>query len=97
MYTSVLVDCASLYLADVVQQCCHTYYQQVRVVVYIRVVEFFQHFDGVLPNSAEMIVVLCHLIRLDCEDELVSYYERHGFEIIGKNQDDDLNQMIAVI
>ena len=39
----------------------------------------------------------CHLIRLDCEDELVSYYERHGFEIIGKNQDDDLNQMIAVI
>ena len=39
----------------------------------------------------------CHLVRLDCRDELVDYYESCGFTDIGKNRDRTLNQMVQII
>ena len=36
-------------------------------------------------------------LRLDCADELIGYYERHGFSLIRKNEDKDLNQMVTLI
>ena len=37
------------------------------------------------------------LLRLDCTDELVSYYSRHGFVRIRRNDEQDLNQMMTFI
>jgi hypothetical protein len=42
-------------------------------------------------------IVGCRVLRLDCADELVGYYERHGFSLIRKNGDKDLNQMVTLI
>ena len=39
----------------------------------------------------------CRMVRLDCKDELVRYYESYGFQRIKKNQDKDLNQMAVFI
>ena len=39
----------------------------------------------------------CRMVRLDCKDELIGYYERYGFKLIGKNQDKALNQMAVFI
>lgn len=39
----------------------------------------------------------CHMVRLDCTDELIDYYEKHGFRLIRKNEDGDLNQMMIFI
>jgi len=39
----------------------------------------------------------CHLVRLDCKDELVDYYGSCGFTDIGKNRDGTLNQMVQII
>ncbi len=39
----------------------------------------------------------CHVVRLDCKNELVSYYENEGFICIGKNKRGDLNQMVIII
>ena len=42
-------------------------------------------------------IVGCRVLRLDCADELIGYYERHGFSLIRKNEDKDLNQMVTLI
>lgn len=42
-------------------------------------------------------LVGCRIVRLDCHDELVSYYTSHGFKLITKNDDRSLNQMMTVI
>ena len=42
-------------------------------------------------------IVGCRMVRLDCSDDLVQYYERHGFKLISKNHDKDLNQMMIFI
>ncbi len=42
-------------------------------------------------------IVGCRVIRLDCKDDLVKYYESVGFHLVGKNKDKDLNQMIGFI
>ena len=39
----------------------------------------------------------CRMLRLDCVDELVPYYSKHGFINIRKNKDKDLNQMMVFI
>lgn len=42
-------------------------------------------------------IVGCRVLRLDCTDELLSYYEKHGFTLIRKNLDKDLNQMVIIV
>ena len=42
-------------------------------------------------------IVGCRMVRLDCSDNLIQYYERHGFKLISKNHDKDLNQMMILI
>jgi len=39
----------------------------------------------------------CRVIRLDCKDGLLKYYEKNGFTPIGKSKDGTLNQMIMVL
>lgn len=39
----------------------------------------------------------CRVIRLDCKDPLITYYEEKGFTQVGRNEDADLNQMIHII
>jgi len=41
----------------------------------------------------------CRTVRLDCKDEpkLVEYYEAQGFVSVGKNRDNDLNQMVVIM
>lgn len=47
-------------------------------------------------NQAKSIVG-CRIVRLDCHDELIPYYESHGFKLITKSDDGRLNQMMAFI
>lgn len=42
-------------------------------------------------------IVGCRVLRLDCADELLSYYEKHGFTLIRKNPEKDLNQMMIIV
>ncbi len=42
-------------------------------------------------------IVGCRVVRLDCSDDLVEYYESLGFSFVGRNEDKDLNQMIRFI
>ncbi|MBQ8644560.1 MAG: hypothetical protein IJ469_07885 [Candidatus Methanomethylophilaceae archaeon] len=42
-------------------------------------------------------IVGCRMVRVDCSDDLIPYYNRHGFHFILKNEDMNLNQMIASI
>lgn len=66
--------------------------------------------DGVEKGFGKMMISLaleifargrnmfgCHLVRLDCKDELLEYYESCGFFNIGKNRNGTLNQMIQII
>ena len=39
----------------------------------------------------------CKVVRLDCKDKLMGYYESCGFAYTGKNRDGSLNQMVAII
>lgn len=39
----------------------------------------------------------CNVIRIDCKDKLLRYYESCGFALTGKNTDGTLNQMVAII
>lgn len=39
----------------------------------------------------------CRVVRLDCVDSLVGYYESNGFMMIKKNPDSELNQMVMVL
>ena len=60
-------------------------------------------FGDVLMDSAIMKlrtakeIVGCRMLRLDCTDELLPYYLKHGFVMIRKNEDKDLNQMLLFI
>lgn len=42
-------------------------------------------------------LVGCRLLRIDCMDKLIGYYEEYGFHYVKKNADKDLNQMIMVL
>ena len=42
-------------------------------------------------------IVGCRMVRLDCNDDLVDYYTDHGFRMIAKNKDGNLNQMMTFI
>jgi len=39
----------------------------------------------------------CRVVRLDCKDSMIEYYESCGFSFIRKNSDKQLNQMVAII
>ena len=39
----------------------------------------------------------CRLVRLDCHEELVPYYQKHGFKLVSANEDGSLTQMIRAI
>ena len=42
-------------------------------------------------------IVGCRLVRLDCSDDVVDYYECKGFKFINKNSQANLNQMVIMI
>ncbi len=42
-------------------------------------------------------IVGCRMVRLDCKDDLIGYYESLGFRLVGKNKNKGLNQMIKFI
>ena len=42
-------------------------------------------------------IVGCRGVRLDCKDDLTEYYEDLGFNLVGKNDNKGLNQMIRFI
>lgn len=42
-------------------------------------------------------LVGCRMVRLDCHDELIPYYTKHGFRPITENKPGTLNQMMAII
>lgn len=44
-----------------------------------------------------MEIVGCRMIRLDCNDDMVEYYRKAGFKLMGKNPDGDLNQMMSFL
>lgn len=37
------------------------------------------------------------MVRLDCDDPLVNYYEKLGFSLVAKNEKGNLNQMMTLI
>ncbi len=37
------------------------------------------------------------MTRLDCTDELIGYYRGYGFNLIRKNENKNLNQMMIFI
>ncbi|MBO5669463.1 MAG: hypothetical protein J6R75_03755, partial [Candidatus Methanomethylophilaceae archaeon] len=39
----------------------------------------------------------CRIVRLDCSNELIPYYEKHGFKLVRMNDSGTLNQMIILI
>ena len=43
------------------------------------------------------LAVGCRVVRVDCTDDLVNYYIKHGFTYINKNVIENLNRMITVI
>ena len=43
------------------------------------------------------IAVGCRVIRVDCADDLIPYYESHGFTFINKNEDKNLNRLVVLI
>lgn len=42
-------------------------------------------------------IVGCRIVRVDCHDPLIQYYEAHGFRLMTKNDEDDLNQMASLL
>ena len=65
--------------------------------------EGFKGFGKILIDEAlnriraAQEIVGCRVIRLDCADELIGYYQEYGFHFVKKNPDKDLNQMIMLI
>jgi len=57
--------------------------------------EMMEHAFELFQGGNEMFG--CRVVRLDCRDALMHYYESFGFVFIGKNRKSDLNQMIAII
>lgn len=47
--------------------------------------------------SEAKALVGCRMVRLDCHDELIPYYEKCGFRPIRRNEGNTLNQMMAFI
>ena len=43
------------------------------------------------------VAVGCRAVRVDCTDDLVDYYVRHGFTFINRNGDDDLNRLVIIL
>ena len=43
------------------------------------------------------MAVGCRVVRVDCADDLIPYYESHGFTFINKNEDENLNRLVALI
>jgi len=54
-----------------------------------------KHALGTFSDGKEMFG--CRLVRLDCKDKMLGYYESCGFTQIGKNKSGNLNQMVAII
>lgn len=46
--------------------------------------------DAIKLLRSAKSVVGCRMLRLDCTDELISYYSRHGFVQIRRNDEQDL-------
>ena len=42
-------------------------------------------------------IVGCRMVRLDCTDDLISYYEDNGFVKVSENERENLNQMVILI
>ena len=53
--------------------------------------------DAVKLLRSAKSVVGCRMLRLDCTDELVSYYSRHGVVRIRRDDEQDLNQIMTFI
>ena len=49
----------------------------------------------ILGNAKKLVG--CRLVRLDCVDELVPYYQEKGFRRVTDNRAGSLNQMIAFV
>ena len=47
----------------------------------------------VLINAKSLVG--CRIVRIDCEDELVSYYRENGFTLVRPNEEGTLNQMLT--
>jgi hypothetical protein len=47
----------------------------------------------VLINAKSLVG--CRIVRIDCEDELVSYYIEKGFTLVRPNEEGTLNQMLT--
>lgn len=43
------------------------------------------------------VAVGCRVVRVDCADDLVQYYTRHGFTYINRNSSDDLNRLVTLL
>lgn len=43
------------------------------------------------------VAVGCRAVRVDCTDDLVDYYRKHGFTFINKRDGDDLNQLVTIL
>jgi len=56
----------------------------------------FAIYHALDPIEGVNKVVGCPVIRLDCKDALVNYYEGKGFRLLSKG-DNDLNKMIMMI
>jgi len=39
----------------------------------------------------------CRVVRLDCRDRMIGYYESFGFSVTKKSKDNTLNQMVLII
>ena len=55
-----------------------------------------------MSDAIEMIcdanlIVGCRLVRVDCDNDLISYYSRYGFALINRVSDDCLNQMAYIL
>ncbi len=54
--------------------------------------------DEALTRIREANAIIgCRVVRLDCADELIGYYQEYGFHFVKKNPDKDLNQMIMLL
>jgi len=42
-------------------------------------------------------LVGCRVVRLDCINALIGYYEKRGFGLLNKNNEKDLNRMVMIL
>ena len=42
-------------------------------------------------------LVGCRIVRVDCQDELIAYYQNNGFTQVSVNEDHTLNQMLTYV